>query len=169
MDERVCRAAEKVRGEIRASSTPGLPLLLTEWNVEGIMGSRDTSFMGPALANTVRECGGIVDMMSFWTFSDVFEEAGPIPKPFVGGFGLRAKGGINKPSYYAFELLHQLGAERLPNRSQDVIVTRGANKEIDVAAWNLVDPGQQGTERAYEVRLQQRRSRCACEYPTRGQ
>ena len=35
--------------------------------------------------------------------------AGPIPKPFVNGFGLRAKGGINKPSYYAYELLHQLG------------------------------------------------------------
>ena len=147
MDERVCRAAEKVRGEIHASSTPALPLFLTEWNVEGMMNARDTIFMGPALANTVRDCDGIVDMMSFWTFSDVFEEAGPIPKPFVDGFGLRAKGGINKPSYYAYELLHELGTERIPNKSPDVIVTRGADKEIDVAAWNLVDPGQQSTAR----------------------
>ncbi len=147
MDERVCRAAEKVRGEIHASSRPDLPLFLTEWNVEGMMDARDTSFMGPALANTVRACDGIVDMMSFWTFSDVFEEAGPIPKPFVDAFGLRAKGGINKPSYYAYELLHELGAERLPNRSPDVIVTRGAVNEIDIAAWNLVDPGQQGAEK----------------------
>ena len=29
-------------------------------------------FVGPALANTVRQCDGMVDMLSFWTFSDVF-------------------------------------------------------------------------------------------------
>jgi xylan 1,4-beta-xylosidase len=103
--------------------------------------------MGPALANTVRECDGLANMMSFWTFSDVFEEGGPIAKPFVGMFGLRAKGGINKPVYYAYELLHQLGNERLTNSSHDVIATKGANGEIEVAAWNLVDPGQQGTEK----------------------
>jgi xylan 1,4-beta-xylosidase len=147
MDERVCRAAAKVRDEIRASSTPDLPLFLTEWNTQGVMDAHDTTFMGPALANTVRECDGIVDLMSYWTFSDVFEEAGPIPRPFVGGFGLRAKGGINKPSYYAFGLLHQLGFERLPNISHDAIVTRDADGTIKVAAWNIEDPGQQGGEK----------------------
>jgi len=95
---------------------------------------------GPALANTVRQCDGLVNMMSFWTFSDVFEESGPIAKPFIGMFGLRAKGGINKPSYYAFELLHQLGSERLTNSSQDLIATENAGGEVEVAAWNLVDP-----------------------------
>jgi beta-xylosidase len=39
----------------------------------------------------------MVNMLSFWTFSDVFEEGGPAPRPFEGAFGLRAKGGINKP------------------------------------------------------------------------
>jgi xylan 1,4-beta-xylosidase len=86
-------------------------------------------------------------MMSFWTFSDVFEEGGPIPKPFVGMFGLRAKGGINKPSYYAFGLLHQLGNERLPNASKNVIVTKTSAGDLVIAAWNLVDPGQQGEVR----------------------
>ncbi len=100
MDDRVCRAIAKVRGQIKASSMPGLPLLWTEWNVQGMDESRDTTFVGPALANTVRECDGKVTFMSFWTFSDVFEEGGPIPKPFAGQFGLRAKGGINKPSYW---------------------------------------------------------------------
>jgi xylan 1,4-beta-xylosidase len=147
VDDRVCRAIAKVKDEIETSPMPHLPLLWTEWNVPGRRDARDTIYVGPALANTVRECDGNVDMMSFWTFSDVFEENGPIPKPFVGMFGLRAKGGINKPSFYAFGLLHKLGNERLPNPSKDTIVTKTANGGLAIAAWNLMDPGEHGTTR----------------------
>ena len=151
MNKRVCRAVEKVRNEIKASATPDLPLFISEWNVQGMMEVRDTIFMGPALANTVRQCDGLTEMMSFWTFSDVFEESGPIPKPFIGDFGLRAKGGINKPSYYAFELLHELGSERLANPATDVIVTESANGEVEVAAWNLVDPDRPPSEKTIDL------------------
>jgi xylan 1,4-beta-xylosidase len=151
MDERACRAFAKVHGEIAASAMPDLPLFITEWNVQGEMESRDTIFTGPALANTVRQCEGLVSMLSLWTFSDVFEEGGPIPKPFVGMFGLRAKGGINKPSYYAYGLLHQLGSERLTNSSHNVIATESTGGEIEVAAWNLVDPGQRGAEKTIDL------------------
>lgn len=90
-------------------------------------------------------------MMSFWTFSDVFEEGGPIAKPFTGMFGLRAKGGINKPSYYAYQLLHELGNERLTTSPDNVIATESANGEIEVAAWNLVDPGARGSEATIDL------------------
>jgi xylan 1,4-beta-xylosidase len=150
MDERVCRAAAKVRGEIKSSAQPDLPLMWTEWNVEGMMASRDTIFVGPALANTIRQCDGLTDMLSFWTFSDVFEEGGPIAKPFEGEFGLRAKGGINKPSYYSYGLLHQLGKERIASASKDAIVTKSVNGEVEIASWNLVDPDQQGSTRSIE-------------------
>jgi xylan 1,4-beta-xylosidase len=145
MDERVCRAVGKVHDEIKSSSKPDLPLILSEWNVQGMNGSRDTTFVGPALANTVRQCDGLANMLSFWTFSDVFEEGGPIAKPFEGMFGLRAKGGINKPSYYSYGLLHQLGDERLANAAKDVIVTKTSDGELAIAAWNLVDPDQHGS------------------------
>ena len=151
MDERVCRAAAKVRGEIRSSATPNLPLFWTEWNVQGMKESRDTIFVGPAVANTVRQCDGVSEMMSFWTFSDVFEEGGPIPKPFIGEFGLRAKGGINKPSYYAWGLLHELGDKRIGTVAKDAIVTRGEDGGLAIMVWNLVDPDQQGS--AHTVRL----------------
>ncbi len=147
MDERVCRAVAKVRGEIKASLTPNLPLFWTEWNVQGMKESRDTTFVGPAVANTVRQCDGLSEMMSFWTFSDVFEEGGPLPKPFIGEFGLRAKGGINKPSYYAWGLMHELGNQRISNDSKDVIATKMADGGLAVALWNLVDPDQQGSAR----------------------
>jgi xylan 1,4-beta-xylosidase len=153
-DDRVCRAAAMVKGQIKSSPMPSLPLLWTEWNVQGMDDARDTIFVGPALANTVRECDGHVNLMSFWTFSDVFEENGPIARPLAGHFGLRAKGGINKPSYYAFGLLHQLGDERLSNASKNVIVTKTADGGLAIAAWNLVDPGKTGQTRTMELEFE---------------
>ncbi len=151
MDERVCRAVARVHDQIKASAMPNLPLFWTEWNVQGMNESRDTTFVGPGVANTIRQCDGMVNEMSFWTFSDVFEEGGPIPHPFEGEFGLRAKGGINKPSYYGFALLHQLGSQRLANASKDVIVTRDADGSLSIAAWNLVDPDQHGSAKKMEL------------------
>lgn len=151
MDDRVCRAIAMVRSQIDASKLPHLPLLWTEWNVQGKDRARDTVFVGPAVANTIRECDGQVNMMSFWTFSDVFEEGGVPQRTMTGGFGLRAVGGINKPSYYDFALLHQLGNWRLANGSKDIIVTKTADGGLAIAAWNLVDPGQQGETRKMEL------------------
>jgi xylan 1,4-beta-xylosidase len=151
MDDRVCRAIGKVRKQIQASATPNLPLFWTEWNVQGMDQSRDTSFVGTGLANTIRECDGLVNMMSFWTFSDVFEEGGPIPEPFEGHFGLRAKGGINKPSYYDFALFHQLGDQRIANAANDVLVTKRKDGALAVAVWNLVDPGTTGTKKNIQL------------------
>ncbi|HTU47373.1 MAG TPA: hypothetical protein VMF91_20085 [Bryobacteraceae bacterium] len=151
MDYRVCRAVAKVKKEIETSAMPRLPLLWTEWNVPGMKEARDTSYVGPALANTVRECDGMVDEMSFWTFSDVFEEGGPIPRPFEGHFGLRAEGGINKPSYYDFELMHRLGDRRIANSDSNAIVTKRENGSLVIAVWNLVDPDKTGTAKKFRL------------------
>ena len=153
-DDRVCRAVLKVRNQIDASPTPHIPLLWTEWNVIGQDNARDTTFVGPALANTVRECDGNVTALSFWTFDDVFEEGGVIDKPFTGQFGLIAKGGINKPSYYDYGLLHQLGHKRIANTSKNLIVTKTSTGSLAIAAWNLVDPGQQGSTQTLDLTLQ---------------
>ena len=92
-------------------------------------------------------------MMSFWTFSDVFEEGGPPSTPFTGAFGLRAMGGINKPSYYGYGLLHQLGNTRLPVQSEDAIATKTAEGKIAVALWNLVDPDKHGGPKTVTVQF----------------
>ncbi len=147
MDDRVCRAAAKVKQEIRNSPQPELPLFWTEWNVPGMHEARDTSYVGPAVANTIRQCDGLIDMLSFWTFSDVFEEGGPIPQPFEGHFGLRAKGGINKPSFYDFALLHKLGGQRIRSPASNVLVTRRKDGALVIAVWNLATLAQ-------DVRLQ---------------
>jgi xylan 1,4-beta-xylosidase len=101
--------------------------------------------MGPYLADTIRQCDGLVDMMSYWTFSDVFEEQGVVKQPFYGGYGLIAEDGLPKPSFNAFKLLHRLGVQRLANESQSALVTKRGDGTVVVAIWNLFLP----EEKAY--------------------
>jgi len=149
VDLRVCRAIGKVHGQILASMHPTLPLMWTEWNVAsfGDLKARDTAYVGAALADVISQCDGLVSEMSFWTFSDVFEESGPAHRPFDGSFGLMDLGGIRKPSYTAFALLHKLGVERIPNVTPGVLATRRADHSLAIAVWNLVDPGSAASER----------------------
>ncbi len=155
MDRRVCLSIKKVHDQIAASARPNLPLMWTEWNVPsfGPLNARDSVYVGAALADDIRQCDGLVNMMSFWTFSDVFEEDGPKREPFDGGFGLVALGGIKKPSYSAFALLHKLGQERILQDSSNVLVTRRRDSSLAIAAWNLVDPDTKGSERSVEFEI----------------
>ncbi len=141
MRDRVCRAVQMVHGQIHDSAMPTLPLMWTEWNVPsyGDLDARDNWYVGPALAWDISQCDGSVNLMSFWTFDDVFEEGGVPKDPFHGGFGLIASGRIRKPSYYDFSLMHELGDERIANPADDVLVTRRKDGGLVVAAWNLVD------------------------------
>ena len=143
-DERVALGIRKVRGQMDKAGYKALPLFWTEWNVQGSSQARDTTFVGPAVANTIRQCDGMVQEMSFWTFSDVFEEGGPSEKPLRGDFGLRAMYGIDKPSFYGFGLLHKLGDTRLKADAKDLLVTRAKDGSLVVAAWYLVDPPENG-------------------------
>jgi len=146
VDQRVCRAIARVRGQITASAYAGLPLMWTEWNVPsfGPLKARDTAYVGAGLADVITQCDGLVDEMSFWTFSDVFEEGGPEREPFTGSFGLMGLGGIRKPSYTAFALLHKLGDERIASTAPGTLVTRREDGSLAIAVWNLVDPGGPG-------------------------
>lgn len=155
MDRRVCLSIKKVHDQIAASARPGLPLMWTEWNVPsfGALNARDTEYVGAALADNIRQCDGLVNMMSYWTFSDVFEEGGPGREAFDGSFGVMALGGIKKPSYSAFALLHKLGEERIAQESANVLVTRRGDGSLAIAAWNLVDPDKKGTEQSIEFEI----------------
>jgi xylan 1,4-beta-xylosidase len=155
-DRMVCRAVGKVHEQIRASSAPGLPLIWSEFNAsyKNEPDVTDAIYMGPWLADTIRQCDGLVDMMSYWTFSDVFEEQGIVKTPFYGGFGLLAEDGIPKPSYQAFALLHRLGDQRLQLNSDSALLTRDKNGLLVMALWNYAPPGQTGAEKKITVRFE---------------
>jgi xylan 1,4-beta-xylosidase len=151
----VCRAVQKVHDEIHASELPSLPLIWSEFNASWSNHTlvTDAPYMGPWLAETVRQCDGLVQEMSYWTFSDVFEEGGVVKTPFWGGFGLQAVGGIPKPAFNAFALLHQLGDQRLGNDIEGTLVTRRGDGTLVLALWNYADVGATVAPRHVLLRL----------------
>jgi xylan 1,4-beta-xylosidase len=151
----VCRAVAKVHDQIKASTRPDLPLIWSEFNASYMNEPdvTDTEFMGPWLADTIRQCDGLVDVMSYWTFSDVFEEQGVVKRPFYGGFGLLAEDDLPKPSFNAFKVLHRLGDARLPADAKDVLVTRRQDGSLAIAVWNLSLPEEKGEEENITLQL----------------
>jgi len=113
-EEVIGRALTKVQQEIKASSTPDVPLYITEWS------SQNPAF----IAHTVKSTMGLAEIMSFWTFDNVFEELG-IPKGFLNaGFGLLGMRGVPRPSFHTFALLHKLGDVQLKTGDGPVLATR---------------------------------------------
>ena len=90
----------------------GVPTVLTEWSSSWSFnnGYHDHVASAPFIIDAVGHLD--VDISSYWTFSDVFEEGTLIPVPFHGGFGLLTIHGTPKPAYRAFELLHGTGKMR---------------------------------------------------------
>jgi xylan 1,4-beta-xylosidase len=137
------------------SPRPDLPVIFSEYNAsyKNEPEVTDAVFMGPWLGDTIRQCDGLVDNLAYWTFSDVFEEQGVVQQPFYGGYGLIAVGGLPKPSYNAFKLLHRLGDQRIAVNSKSSIVTRRADGTIVIAVWNLFLPEEQGTPKNVTIAL----------------
>lgn len=136
-------AVKKVYDQVKASGAPNTPIIWSEYNATYMnqVEVTDSAFMGPWMANNIRECDGMTAMMSYWTFSDVFEEQGVVKTPFYGGYGLIAERSIPKPAYNVFLMLHHLGDQRLPINSENALVTRSENR-VAVALWNYAEPGQ---------------------------
>jgi xylan 1,4-beta-xylosidase len=156
-DKMVCRAVSKVHNQIAASSTPRLPLIWSEFNAsyKNEPAVTDSTYMGPWMADTIRQCDGLVTSMSYWAFSDVFEEQGVIKMPFYGGYGLIAEDDIPKPAYNAFALLHKLGGQRIALDSESALLTRRDDGTIVLAVWNYAPPGAEtGTSQTITLRFQ---------------
>jgi xylan 1,4-beta-xylosidase len=148
-DQMVYRAVKKVHDQVKASAKPDLPIIFSEYNAayDNEVDVTDSAFMGPWLANTIRLCDGLTEMMSYWAFSDVFEEQGVVKQPFYGGFGLMAAGNIPKAAYNDFKILHELGTERIRVDSDSALATRRPDGSLAIALWNYTPPGNGGTSK----------------------
>jgi len=151
----VCLALDKVHDEIAKSAKPKMPLIWSEFNATYMNEQpiTDSIYMGPWLADTISKCDGKTLMMSYWSFSDVFEEQGVVRTPFYGGYGIVAEDGIPKPAFDVFMLLHALGEERLAAPADEALVTRRKDGTIVIAAWNLVEPDATGADKTVTFEL----------------
>jgi xylan 1,4-beta-xylosidase len=162
-DRMVCRAIKKVHDQIASSVMPTLPLIWSEFNAsyKNEPEVTDAAYMGPWMADTLRQCDGLTAMMSYWTFSDVFEEQGIVKTPFYGGFGLIAAGGIPKPAFNTFKLLHELGDQRIELNSDSALLTRKKDGSLVLALWNYAPPEKEGSSKRITVKFKGVRARKA--------
>ncbi|MGI9071484.1 MAG: GH39 family glycosyl hydrolase [Bryobacteraceae bacterium] len=149
----VARAVKKVYDQVKASAAPNTPIIWSEYNASYMTQQEvtDSAFMGPWLANNIRECDGLADIMSYWTFSDVFEEQGVVKTPFFGGYGIIAEGGIPKAAFRVFELLHRLGDRRIAIQSENALVTKRGDGTLVLALWNYAEPGEKVPPKTFRL------------------
>lgn len=128
-----------------------MPLYYSEFN-DGLGSSppyHDTSYAAGFLFKNMYDINGNVDFVSWWTFSDIFEEPGFLSSPYGTNtnWGLLNIYGIPKPAYRAFELLHQAGTKLLSVTPSTQYQTAGVWSTLSPAgniqlfAFNSALPG----------------------------
>jgi xylan 1,4-beta-xylosidase len=143
-DRMVCRSVQKVHEQILASAFPKIPLIWSEFNADYSNQAQvtDSAYMGPWMADTIRQCDGLTQMMSYWDFSDVFEEQGVL-----------AEDAIPKPAFNDFALLHKLGDVRVDVDSELVLATKRKDGRLVLAVWGKIIPPEQQPSGDDVVRL----------------
>jgi xylan 1,4-beta-xylosidase len=156
LDDVIPLALQKVRNQVASSGMPHLPIYITEWNSTYMNDSSitDAAFNAAFIVNTLDRCRDLVDAMSYWCFSDVFEEQGVAKNIFYGGYGMIAMRRIPKPSLHAFTLLHRLGNERLAVSQGPVMGTLRPDGSVAILVWNVTPRDGRGSpEQGQRLRL----------------
>jgi xylan 1,4-beta-xylosidase len=134
----------EVRRRIDAAGFSHLPLHITEFNTSyhPLCPVHDTPLNAAFLARLLSEAGEFAETLSYWTFSDLFEEA-DVPRSFFhGGFGLLAREGIPKPTFHLFAFFQHLLPEVL-SRTDHALVTANGQKAA-VLLWNPILDNEAG-------------------------
>lgn len=136
---------DSVSGRMRHSrelmnATPlrNLELHFTEWSSAYTPTDymHDQYHQASFILDKVRRATPYVDSMSYWTFTDIFEENGPRFTPFHGGFGMLNLEGIKKPSFHAFKFLSRLGGEDVETNDNQSWVTKSKDGSIEALVWD---------------------------------
>jgi xylan 1,4-beta-xylosidase len=130
---------QHVKKEILSSAMPGLELHYTEWSASYTPADpiHDSYHEAAYILNTVKQAMPYVNSMSYWTFTDIFEEAGPRTTPFHGGFGLMNYQDIKKPAYYAFKYLNALGHTELNCADSSAIICKDTKGNLQALVWDF--------------------------------
>ena len=130
-----------VSKQIKSSAMPDLPLHYTEWSTSYSPRDpvHDSYISAPYILSKLKGSEGFADSMSYWTFTDIFEENGTVPSAFHGGFGMINFQGLRKPSFYAYQFLNRLGDKELTSNDADSWTTRSKNG-VQILFWNFTPP-----------------------------
>jgi xylan 1,4-beta-xylosidase len=134
-----------VRAKIDQSAFAKAELHYTEWSSSYTPFDpiHDSYHSAAFILDKIRHIGSAANSMSYWTFTDIFEEAGPRTTPFHGGFGLLNYQDLAKPSFYAYQFLHRLGDTELICADPDAFVCRDGAGAVQALFWDftITHPG----------------------------
>ncbi|MBN1416867.1 MAG: glycoside hydrolase [Bacteroidales bacterium] len=121
------------------SPLPHLELHFTEWSSSYTPADpiHDSYHSAAFILDKVKGTENHVTSLSYWVFTDIFEESGPRWTPFHGGFGMLNYQGIRKPAYYAFYFLGQMGETELVNSDPASWACRDDKGNIQVLLWDF--------------------------------
>ena len=89
------------------------------------------------ILDKLKNVGDAADSMSYWVFTDIFEEAGPRFTPFHGGFGLLNYQDICKPAFFTYQFFNRLGPVELATNDAASFVTRDDAGNVQVLLWDF--------------------------------
>jgi len=140
----------RVRAEIAASAFPHLPLYFTEWSTSYTPRDavHDSYISAAYILSKLKDSQGLLQGMSYWTYTDLFEEPGPPPTPFHGGFGLLNREGIRKPAFFAYKYLYAIQGNSLPVQDPQTFASVDG-RNVAVLAWDFEQPQQSVSNRPF--------------------
>jgi len=142
--------------KIKQSTMPNLELHYTEWSTSPTSEDpiHDSYHSAAFILDKIKGTENAANSMSYWVFTDIFEEAGIRATPFHGGFGLLNYQGIKKPAFFAYQFLNQLGETELVNSDSASWVCKSKNGNIQALLWNftITHPGDSVANQVYYKR-----------------
>jgi xylan 1,4-beta-xylosidase len=143
------------RKEIVNSSKPDLELHYTEWSASYTPFDpiHDSYHEAAYVLQKLKQVGDAANSMSYWVFTDIFEESAPRFTPFHGGFGMLTIQGINKPVFYAYQFLNRLGDIKLANSDSASWGCKDSDGNIQLLAWDFTNthPGDSVNNQVYYI------------------
>ncbi|MGE6220406.1 GH39 family glycosyl hydrolase [Nubsella zeaxanthinifaciens] len=137
----IAKDVKTVRDLINQSAFKAAELHFTEWNTSPSSRDpiHDTYQNAAYILHVLKKASSDANSMSYWTFTDIFEEAGPGQTPFHGGFGLINLQDIKKPSYYAYQFLNQLDGTELKNMDESSYACKSKDG-LQFLVWDYTHP-----------------------------
>jgi len=135
--------SEPLQSRIIIDSFPefkGMEMHVTEFNTSynPLNPIHDTNLNAAYIARLLSELGDSCESYSYWTFGDVFEEAGVAFTPFSGCFGLLTNGMIPKPTYWTYVFYKNLFPTAIA-KNEHFIVTKSDDGNLRGIAWNPIE------------------------------
>ncbi len=145
-----------VRRQIAASAFPNAELHFTEWSSSYTPADpfHDSYHSAAYLIDKLKNCGDAAQSMSYWTFTDIFEEPGPRWEAFHGGFGLMNYQDIKKSAYFGYQFLNRLGATELRSNDRSSWICTDNNDGVQALIWDFTNtfPGTNMINQVYYKR-----------------